>query len=397
MIVMKKVLFAHDHTFQYKNQSYYSYGSYPEIYWNRYLKFADHVEVLARKELNEDPEAGGYIFSFMKSGNGSVDITPVPPPSIANRLGMASGDFFKTIKDAVDGSDYIVARLPSEIGFLAALYANKTAKPVAIELVGCAYDAYKYRGGLQGALYAPISKWKTKRVCKSADAILYVSKKLKEDYPSDSHSYVIASNVVIDKVDCISDIKRRIGNRLGGRIVFGLIGSYFVDYKGVDVAIKSIALLRKSRIDVVLRVLGEGDKGKYLKIALDNGVGDAVYFDGLLPAGEPVKEWLRKCDYYMQPSRTEGMPRGLLEAMAVGLPAVGSRAGGIPDVLDKEKLHDVGDSEGLAMKISNLLEGDYECQVLKALEVSSFYLHEKIDERRADFFKKFFGEACETN
>lgn len=394
---MIQVLFAHDHTFKVFNGGYYSYGSYPQDFWSRYLRFSDQVLVLARQEESEKPDEDGYVFSFRDNGEEKVSILPVSAPTVFNRLGVGVGSFYDGISAAVDQSDCVVARLPSEIGYFAAICAIKRDKPVAIELVGCAFDAYKFRGGVLGNLYAPVSRWKTQRVCNRADSLLYVSNKLKDNYPSPSVNTVVASNVVIDKVDSISDVMSRRSAKSHECVWVGLIGSFFVNYKGVDVAIKAMALLRKRNVNVKLRILGEGERESYILVAKECGVEDAVFFDGLVPAGEPVREWLRTCDYYIQPSRTEGMPRGLLEAMAVGLPAVGSRAGGIPDLLDEENLHDIGDAESLAQRLEALLGRDYERESAKSLDVSSQYLYSTLEKRRIDFYSNFFGAENEPN
>jgi glycosyltransferase involved in cell wall biosynthesis len=51
------------------------------------------------------------------------------------------------------------------------------------------------------------------------------------------------------------------------------------------------------------------------------------------------------------PSLTEGMPRSLIEAMARGIPAIGSNTGGIPELLPKQALVSVEDVGALADKI----------------------------------------------
>src|SRR5207249_10044996 len=53
-------------------------------------------------------------------------------------------------------------------------------------------------------------------------------------------------------------------------------------------------------------------------------------------------------------SLTEGLPKALLEAMARGLPAIGSNVGGIPELLAPEALVPAGDERALAAKIISL-------------------------------------------
>jgi glycosyltransferase involved in cell wall biosynthesis len=64
-----------------------------------------------------------------------------------------------------------------------------------------------------------------------------------------------------------------------------------------------------------------------------------------------VRDWLDRIDIYLQPSRQEGLPRALIEAMARACPALGSTAGGIPELLAPSCLHDVGDASHLAEQI----------------------------------------------
>ena len=75
---------------------------------------------------------------------------------------------------------------------------------------------------------------------------------------------------------------------------------------------------------------------------------------GSLPHNE-VFEWLDTIDIYAQPSRQEGLPRALIEAMSRGLPAFGARTGGIPELLEPDYI------------ISNNKNGINEiCEILRA-------------------------------
>ena len=79
-----------------------------------------------------------------------------------------------------------------------------------------------------------------------------------------------------------------------------------------------------------------------------HGLADRVIFDGTLPAGEPVRQWLDGIDIYLQPSLREGLPRALIEAMSRACPAVASNVAGIPELLPQEFMHTPGDVARLA-------------------------------------------------
>ncbi|MEM7556446.1 MAG: glycosyltransferase family 4 protein [Cyanobacteria bacterium P01_A01_bin.84] len=87
-----------------------------------------------------------------------------------------------------------------------------------------------------------------------------------------------------------------------------------------------------------------------------------VIVTGNLPHPEDVARYLRICDVYLQPSLWDGMPNGILEAMACGCCCIGSDAGGIPEVithgkngflLPRSQLHKLGTAvlEYLAMSV----------------------------------------------
>src|SRR5690606_42058407 len=99
---------------------------------------------------------------------------------------------------------------------------------------------------------------------------------------------------------------------------------------------RALARLRQIGLDGFrYEIVGGGDQSYLRKIARKYGVADPVDFLGRITRKE-VFQWLDKIDLYIQPSKTEGLPRALIEAMSRGLPCLGTRVGGIPELLTDE-------------------------------------------------------------
>jgi glycosyltransferase involved in cell wall biosynthesis len=114
--------------------------------------------------------------------------------------------------------------------------------------------------------------------------------------------------------------------------------AYVVAGVGRFVPIKGFDLLVAALIDVVARVpgahmllIGDGGERPALEAqAAALGVADRLHITGTVT---DVIGVLAAADVLAAPSRNEGMGRVLIEAMALGLPVVGARVGGIPDVI----------------------------------------------------------------
>jgi glycosyltransferase involved in cell wall biosynthesis len=77
---------------------------------------------------------------------------------------------------------------------------------------------------------------------------------------------------------------------------------------------------------------GEGDRGAVLRHAERRGIADLVKFTGWVgPSGKRVL--LDSAAVLALPSYAEGMPMGLLEAMAAGVPVIASPVGGVAEVV----------------------------------------------------------------
>src|SRR5262249_44651863 len=95
-------------------------------------------------------------------------------------------------------------------------------------------------------------------------------------------------------------------------------------------------------------------------------------------------------DLFVLPSWAEGMPKAMLEAMARGLPCIGSRVGGVPELLPELALVEPGDVAGLGAKISQFARDPELRRSIGArnLEVSRGYHENLLQPKRAVFYRR---------
>lgn len=110
-------------------------------------------------------------------------------------------------------------------------------------------------------------------------------------------------------------------------------------YKGIDVALQSIARLRRRGVDVSYLVVGTGKKrASYRRMAAELGIGDSVRFIGSVPDAD-LPALYNFAQAYLGVSRradrsqVEGFGIALAEASACGLPVIAGRSGGLAEVV----------------------------------------------------------------
>jgi glycosyltransferase involved in cell wall biosynthesis len=389
-----RLLFAHDHRFTTGPAGeLYTFGSFPASVWDRFLTHFDEVRVIAR-----DGGAAADSARLARADRDRVSFEFLPNQSSLRQLVFRSPKANQRMTAAVESADVVVARLPSEIGLLAVRHARRLGKPYAVEVVGCAWDSSFTSGGPRGTLYAPLAYLRARHAIADAPFALYVTSAwLQQRYPTTGQTGT-ASNVDLVPPEP-ADVERR-EDRLarlaaGERPVLGTIGTLQVKYKGIQTAFAALARLRASGLDLSYRVLGPGRSEPWQRLADRLGIADLVHFDGTRRAGQDVCSWLDEIDIYLQPSFTEGLPRGMIEAMSRGAACLGSTRGGIPELLPASRLHAPGDVEGLARLIRQLASDP--AAVAEASradrETAGQFDATTLAERRSEFYARLRAEA----
>lgn len=133
--------------------------------------------------------------------------------------------------------------------------------------------------------------------------------------------HVIPNPVQVD-FDMGPDLTaRRVLNDCRNRNVLIAVGRLAVE-KGHDILIRAFARVAGDRPDWLLLILGEGpERNQLVTLSRELGVADRVLLPGF--SGTPPV-LLQRAQLFVLPSRYEGFPNALLEAMACGLPCVSS-------------------------------------------------------------------------
>lgn len=100
--------------------------------------------------------------------------------------------------------------------------------------------------------------------------------------------------------------------------------------KGFDYAIRALAMLVEKYPDVKLVLIGDGDIEYYRKIAVECNVSDRVIFTGFR---KDIHELVQAMDIFWLPSRSEGIPNTMLEAMSAHKPVVVFDIAGVAEVV----------------------------------------------------------------
>ena len=173
---------------------------------------------------------------------------------------------------------------------------------------------------------------------------------------------VVPNGVDVDKFGDIRDkryeirdsIRQKFNISKNDRIIITV--SRLVKKNGVSDLIKAMKFLDS---DTQLLIVGDGELKNRLVLLVNRlGLVDRVHFLGNVNH-EKLPEYLQASDVFCRPSLNEGLGNSFLEAMAAGVPVVGTKVGGIPDFLKDNETGlfcKVGDPKNISENIKKLLE-----------------------------------------
>jgi glycosyltransferase involved in cell wall biosynthesis len=372
-------------------------------FWKQYLKVFEEVTVLARMRRSplETPATA------LADGEG-VRFHDLPdylgPWQYLRWLPYLR----RRVRQAIAGADTFILRVPGTIGQLVWREIRSRGRPYALDVVADPWDMFS--PGAVPSIVRPVVRrlWSTKLrdMCHEAPVVSYVTQgALQKRYPPGPGSWTTQVSDVdltsgLVEADKLRVRTARLMSRLsaGGtaRVRIGFLGALAQMYKAPDVLLRGVAACVRDGLDLEVALAGDGKfRGAMEKLASDLGLGDRVHFQGALPPGEPVWRFLDQVDLFVLPSRQEGLPRAMVEAMARGCPCLGSEIGGIPELLPPEDLVPPGDVEALAAKIREVLaEPERLARMARRdWETAQQFQPDVLEERRLAFYRKVREQA----
>ena len=298
------------------------------------------------------------------------------------------------IRELVNHSDLVIGHVPDSVAIMALTSALRLKKTCIAVAVGCPWDS-GWNHSMRGKFMAPIGALLMRNIMGKVPYAMYVTQEfLQKRYPCPGIT-VGCSDVVMPQLDkkVLIDRLYKIKNTNVKKLRLVTSAAVNVRYKGQCDVIKAMRLLRKRGINIQYYLLGGGDNAYLHGVAEKNGEVANVHFLGMVPH-EKVFSVLDDMDVYVQPSRTEGLPRAVVEAMGRALPAIGTHAGGIPELLPPERLYASGDVRALAGIIESLtpevMKGDARRNFAKAGE----YASDVLNARRNAFLERVAQAAA---
>ena len=366
-------------------------NAYP--FWSRYLEVFDQVRVLAR--VREVPATSP---DWQRADGEGVAFAAVPYYVGLGQFLWKSREIRGTVRKAFRIGEAAIFRVSSVLADIIQRKLSRIGYPYGVEVVGDPYDVFS-PGAFRHPLRPLLRWWAARRLrdqCRRACAAAYVTAQaLQRRYPCPAYAVGVSDVEITD--DALVPVPRTPRPDAGPFKLIS-VGSLDHFYKGPDVLIDAVATCLQRGLKLELAFVGDGrHRGELAGRAAAHGIAGQVRFLGQLTAGAAVRTQLDKADIFVLPSRQEGLPRALVEAMARALPCIGSSVGGIPELLPGEDLVPPGDVAALAGKIQEVAADKERLAIMAArnLEKARNYHDAFLRDKRLAFYKFVKGKTEE--
>lgn len=367
-------------------------------FWKRYLSAFDAVNVVARTNRQDTVDRQKCI----RADGPGVRFIELPFVRGASAYVKNYFHIKRLMRNIITDEECGVFRLPSLPTFMLLSNYRKLKRPYAIEVIIDPEDGYQ-----ENSIAKNLLKWKLRHECLRANGVSYVTKDfLQGKYPSHSIKYSADAQHFDSYYSSINLSQEFFGaprkyEDFQGRAlkIIHVTSAINTDIKGHTTLLNAVKLLGDYGIPYELACIGDGDKRKYYEeMSKSLGIAGQVRFLGLFSKKSDLRDLLLNSDIKVFPSKAEGLPRVLIEAMATGLPCLSTPVNGIPELLDSKYLFDPLDAAGFASKLRDLYNNPQELEEMSNANFvrAKDYVNTVLDERRKVFYSKLRSLAKDS-
>ena len=163
----------------------------------------------------------------------------------------------------------------------------------------------------------------------------------------------------------MSECRKVLGLPLDRKIILS-VGIY-EEVKGQKYLIEAVSKIIPDRKDILCVLIGFGTQRQVLEKQIRAlGLEEHILLAGKKPHNE-IPLWINACDFFVLPSLNEGNPTVLFETLGCGKPFVGTKVGGVPEILTSESyglLVNPADTEDLKEKILMALDRTWDREAI---------------------------------
>lgn len=342
---MRNIAVCLEHRFYEFEGKLYTKLAFPYEYWKDYLSFFDEVTIIARvKKVHE------FTPDMVRVDGGKVKYEALPYYHGPKQFLFMFFPLVLTIFKVSLKYEHFLLRSGNSTNILW-LFLMLLRKPYIRE----------YPGNIKEGMIGLVGKKLWVRIlahcldslakiqAKFSQANSFVSQYCMELYGSQKPSFVFSS-FKASEID-VNKENYNISNKFKIVCLGRLEGE-----KGHALLLNAISQ-NENKNSIEIQLIGDGSQTENLKkISKDNELN--CIFLGAITDRQYIFNTMANADIFIIPSLTEGMPRALLEAMAIGLPCIGANVGGIPEAIEESYLYHPHDLDVLNQLIQKFYDSN---------------------------------------
>ncbi|WP_296876977.1 glycosyltransferase [Thomasclavelia sp.] len=363
-------------------------------YLKRYTDVFEEVIICARK--NDE------LKSFIDEPLENVKLLPLPNYN-ANQLLLKMHKIVNYIGKNIKDVKGIILRAPSSLSVVGYNVANKYNIPFISEIViNPNYLFDLSQGNIVRRYINRVGRLilvnHTKKICLESAGVSYVTENaLQQQFPSNRKKYGDSSTQYETYYSSINLKEEHYSTEISNR---NQDDEFIIVHTGWMVGYNKGHM---EVIDVVKKLIDKGYKIKAyfigdgpLKSELENysnslGVLNNICFTGKLNSFNDIQKILKKSHLFVFPSQIEGLPRAVIEAMANSLPCIASNIDGMDELLDKDFLFELENTEQIVKLIESFINN--EDQRIKQGKINynkaQKYHYDILSAKRRNFYIQF--------